>query len=166
MGGGDIKQHGLDAHLWRSTHRMGCTGPPLYHSSRRLSTLAHRCAGPLYLFSKLQSSFRNKEPLRPICYSRRTQLQQCVTHCTLTLSWLAFFSLEPALWPLENFPNCSLLCISFFLCPLFPFCDDCPFLVLFYCFVLLISMVTASFPGIMKAWGLRSVNSDGFFINR
>lgn len=64
---------------------------------------------------------------------------------------LFFFFFEPALWPLENFPNCSLLCISFFLCPLFPFCDDCPFLVLFYCFVPLISMVTASFPGIMKA---------------
>lgn len=45
----------------------------------------------------------------------------------------------------------SLCFFFFFLCPLFPFCDDCPFLVLFYCFVLLISMVTASFPGIMKA---------------
>lgn len=93
MGGGDIKQHGLDAHLWRSTHRMGRTGPTLYHSSRRLSTLAHRCVGPLFSFSKLQSSFRNKEPLRPICYSRRTQLQQCVTHYKLTLSWLPFFLL-------------------------------------------------------------------------
>ncbi len=55
-----------------------------------------------------------KSPWEPICYSRRTQLQQCVTHYTLTLSWLAFFSSNQRFDLWRIFPIVPFLYFFFF----------------------------------------------------
>lgn len=66
----------------------------------------------------------------------------------------SFFSFLSVLWPLENYHNCflphSLISYSTF-SPLLYIFFSCLSVVLFFCFLLLISMVTVHFPGIMEA---------------
>lgn len=77
---------------WYTVWYGSLNSDPERGSSSSLSSLAAPSPGPLALMSKLQSSFKNKEPLRPIQWSRRTPRRQCVTSSTLTLSWLIPFS--------------------------------------------------------------------------
>lgn len=155
---------------------------PVQGSSSSLSGLAAPSLGPLALLSKLQSSFKNKEPLRPIRLSRRTPHRQCVTNSTLTLSWpipfffffiflsfhIHFFFFTSALTFGEFsqlFPA-SLPVFFFYIFPHYSFFFSSPSVVLFFCFSLLISMVTVHFPGIMGAGGLEGVKADGWLSHK
>lgn len=149
-------------------------------SSSSLSGLAAPSMGPLALLSKLQSSFKNKEPMRPIRLSRRTPHRQCVTNSTLTLSWPILFSFSSffALFYIYIFLTSALtfeefsqlfpasLPVFLYIFPHYSFFFSSLSVVLFFCFSLLISMVTVHFPGIMEAGGLGGVKADGWLSHK
>ena len=169
--------------VFQSHRGWGSLSDPAQGSSSSLSGLAAPSLGPLALLSKLQSSFKNKEPLRPIRLSRQTLHRQCVTNSTLTLSWTilfcvsSFFSFYIFYFTSaltfgefsQLFPPLSCLTPCFLLLhfpPIIVFFLSSLSVVLFFCFSLLISMVTVRFPGIMEAGGLGGVKADGWLSHK
>lgn len=152
---------------WYTVWYGSLNSDPERGSSSSLSSLAAPSPGPLALMSKLQSSFKNKEPLRPIQWSRRTPRRQCVTSSTLTLSWLIPFSFSSYfclfmyiffLTSALTFREFSqlfpvLLPVFVYIFPHYSFFFSSLSVVLFFCFSGMISMVTVYFPGIMEAGG-------------
>lgn len=179
----DIKHH-QSSFGWMVTFNL-----LLRRSSTSLSVLAQsRHVRSLCLRSKLQSSVRYKEPARPIRFSSRRPLHQCVTRSMPALSFLSLVGLFffPPLTSALTFGDFSQLFLSpfFFLFSFFLFSIYFFFSFFFFpcppssviimpipCFVLL--FLFGDFYGDSalprnneSLGGLRSANSHDFFINR
>lgn len=163
----------------------------LLGSSCSLSELAAPSQGLLALSSKVQSSLRNKEPMRPIRPSRQASHRQYVTGLKPTLpppipffSVFAFYKYEHThsdthIYKIQLHRLFSLLSLS---APSSALHSGIPLhlhfspppctfpsplvVVLFFCFPLLISMVTVCFPGIMAAGGFGGVKADGWLSHK
>lgn len=105
--------------IGRSCRERGSLRNPAQGSSSSLSELAVPSQRPLAFLSKLQSSFKNKEPLRHVrwgkpCSDNASQTPHWHFHGWFFFLFHSFFSLNicmyfflPA-WPLEKFHICFL----------------------------------------------------------